>query len=534
MEEVTGEEAALGKMTQRELQQRALPFAHDGAPAHRVAPPAEVLMIGYFFFPAADGTSDAEVADHARRYLAAHPSGQDAAGAALHALPDHLDLEALVQQMPASRRESARRYLTRQVTTHGPRGQEMMPGLAGDDTAAISYVALSVPWRGYGAGTIAGIRRTKPVGLLAVFEGWSIDAVGRLSFSERPPIFRAPRAPAPPTAGAALLLAGAAQTDRQVADFLLDLTSYVGLGLSAAGLPVVGLLVRFLSSQTQKAVDSAFGQGQDLLSGFKKLLDAHKISLETDLAAAQVKTYQDYMHIHYNDAWLEDVQHASDPMPAEAKEHLEKLRTFVKKVTDDFDGTSELFTAVNLMRVQAPSASPDLHAASEAMYKASGFFYMANLALTLGRQAFNAQYAMEGAAAAQKIAALVADYSTEYTAYAVALKAAVDEQVRLRVGKLYIPEEMPGDVTIWDFYDPPGTMRYRRACCGGPDCRKKRRGAEAHLKRLQADIEVAYRQHLCDMFWGKKAESLDAAVAAMKDNDEKLKALAAQCRKARA
>ena len=161
------------------------------------------------------------------------------------------------------------------------------------------------------------------------------------------------------------------------------------------------------------------------------------------------------------------------------------------------------------------------------MYKAGGFFYLANVALTLGRQAFNAQYTMEGSAAAWKIADRLSASSTIYVEYVAALKAAVDRQVEQRLALIH-PSESGGTVWIWDNYYPTpeaGALVYSRHCCGGDDCAQKARDRDAILNQKVTECRAQYRKELCAKFWDGTDQSFDQAVAAMQDNDKKLKVL---------
>ena len=68
-----------------------------------------------------------------------------------------------------------------------------MPRLPGEAPVDVTNVALAEPWRRHHAGTIAAVRRATPAGLLAVFDGWRLDATGRLAYTEPPVQHAAPR-----------------------------------------------------------------------------------------------------------------------------------------------------------------------------------------------------------------------------------------------------------------------------------------------------------------------------------------------------
>jgi hypothetical protein len=297
------------------------------------------------------------------------------------------------------------------------------------------------------------------------------------------------------------------------------------------GLPGVGLLITLLSAQTQQAVDGSFSRGPGLLDAFKKLLQANRISLENDLAGAEITNYRDYAKIHYNDAWLDQVMNAPDPLPSDIKDKVSKLQGFTSKITEDFDGTAPLFTAVDTMRVTNPQPG-DIHGVTEAMLKSEGFFYMANVALTLGRQAFNAKYTMDGPAAAAKIAGLLASYSQIYADYAAAVKRTVDAQVAARPGLIH-PRDTGGEVWIWDDYYPSpgeGALAYSQKCCGSGDCHDKARDRDRVMAQMRVDRTEQYRKDLCGRFWDGSHQTFDQAVASMQDNNAKLQKLAQTCK----
>jgi hypothetical protein len=313
------------------------------------------------------------------------------------------------------------------------------------------------------------------------------------------------------------------------ADTILTLTNYVGQYLSMTGLPATGLLASLLSGLTQQAVDSSLGRGPGLLEAFQKLLDANRITLEKDLARAVITTYRDYAKNHYNDAWPDQVMKAPDPLPSDIKDKVSRMQDFTKKMTEDFDGTPDMFTAVNMMRVDNPQPG-DVHGVTEAMLKSEGFFYMANVILALGRQAFNAKYTMEGPKAAAKLAGLVASYSQIYTDYAAALKWTVDQQVAARAGMFY-PFNGSAEYGIWDrYYGDPGWLSYDEKCCGIDDCNDKQRKRDAKMEQIRAERTERYRTELCGRFWDGSSQTFDQAVAKMRDNNAVLQKLAQDCR----
>ena len=259
-------------------------------------------------------------------------------------------------------------------------------------------------WNGYPAGTIVAIRPSAPVQVIAVFDEWTIDAAGQLTRTPSAPATTQPPHVPPKISAAALTAAVTAVSPGQTfADTVLpdQLRGPVPLhdGPARSGPASASLLSGF----AQQAVDGAFSSGPGLIDAFKQLLQANRIKLENDLAGAVILNYRDNAEIHYRDAWLDQVMNPPDPAAKDIKDKVAKLEDFADKITTDFDGTSDLFTAVDTMRVPDPQPG-DVHDVTEAMLKAEGFFYMANVALTLGRQAFNAKYTMDGSDAAAKIA----------------------------------------------------------------------------------------------------------------------------------
>jgi hypothetical protein len=482
-----------------------------------------------FFFFAANG---ANASAYATRYLERfQPRRRGASDAVLAELPPLLDSAAVAARAGAEQRPAAERYFAQQTEAYRERAAEQMPLLPGEVAEPPEFVALAGAWRSYRPGTIGCVRRSNDGGLLALFTDWSLDKADRLVHTPSESAPRAAAVYARPADVSSPVVA------KDIADVVLQLANYIGQGLTLSGWPIVGVVVSFLSTATQQLVDGAFGESDQLLDQVATLLEANKISLELDVAEATMTNYEDFMQNHYSDAWLQEIMTRTDPSSPDYQDKLTKLQTFVDKITSDFDTTAPLFTAVDLMRVDTPTVGDDIDKASEAMYKAGGFFYLANATLTLGRQAFNAQLTMQGEDASRKIAGLLASFSKIYTAYAQSLKAVVDQQVESRVALIRYPQyEEGGRAEISDYviYNPryydsdwayPTTYTWYENCCGDSDCSRAWNDAATELPQLQAQARTEYHAWLCGLFWDGSAQSFDDAFAAMADNDAKLQEL---------
>lgn len=488
-------------------------------------------MPTFYFCPATSAAQTSAVHDFARSYLTSvgNPRADDP-DTVVDRPPPTMSLEDLLGGLDPSARSSVEAELARQHDRLASLAEQMAPPGDGDLAASLRYCALAADWRDHPAGTIVGVRDGTPAQVLAVFDGWTVGESGVLSYVTPAPVMGVERHPFPRKVAAAGMRATAdpAQT---FADTVLTLMNYIGQFLAMTGLPGTGLLISGLSAETQKAVDASFGHGPDLMTAFKKLLEANRIALENDLAGAQITNYRDYAGTHYSDAWLDEVMNAPDPMPPEVKEKANRLAGFVTKITEDFDTTCDLFTAVDLMRVSSPKPG-DIHDVTEAMLKAEGFFYMSSVALTLGRQAFNAAYTMDGPKAAARIAGLLAAYSQIYCEYAIQLKASVDAQVNKRP-TLLRSKNTGGEVWIWDDYYPTpadGQLAYSAKCCGAPDCGQKAAERDGILAQMRVDRRDRYRDELHARFWDGSHEKFEAAVQRMVDNNAKLQNLAAGCK----
>jgi hypothetical protein len=487
-------------------------------------------MPTYYFCPADSGVTAATVTGYAASYLSAVGRQHvDAPGSVVDGPPPSFDLDHVVERLEPANRQQTRSYLIDQEQRLKPIAADLVPGLPGEPSADLSLLATAGEWNGHQAGTIVAIRPGTPVQVVAVFEEWTIDAAGQVTRTPSAPVIAEP--PGVPAKVSAATLTAATDPAQTFADTVLTLTNYVGQFLSMTGLPGTGLLASMLSGFAQQAVDGSFSRGPSLIDAFKQLLQANRISLENDLAGAVILNYRDNAEIHYRDAWLNQVMTAPDPLPRDIKDKVDKLEDFAGKITADFDGTSDLFTAVNMMRVSDPQPG-DIHDVTEAMLKSEGFFYMANVALTLGRQAFNVKYTMDGPSAAATIADLLASHSQIYTDYATALKGTVDAQVAARPG-LIQPGEAGGEVYIWDHYYPApgeGELAYSEKCCGNPDCDDKKRTRDGAMAQMRTERTEQYHKDLCARFWDGSHQTFDQAVASMQDNNAKLQKLAQECK----
>jgi hypothetical protein len=489
-------------------------------------------MPTYYFSPASGDVTPATVTGYATSYLSTVGRQYVSAPVAVvDGPPPTLNLDDVVERLDPATRQQTRSHLTDQEQRLRPIAEGLVPGLPGEPSADLGFAATVMAWNGYPAGTIVAIRPSAPVQVIAVFDEWTIDAAGQLTRTPSAPATTQPPHVPPKISAAALTAAVTAVSPGQTfADTVLTLTNYVGQYLSMTGLPGVGLLASLLSGFAQQAVDGAFSSGPGLIDAFKQLLQANRIKLENDLAGAVILNYRDNAEIHYRDAWLDQVMNPPDPAAKDIKDKVAKLEDFADKITTDFDGTSDLFTAVDTMRVPDPQPG-DVHDVTEAMLKAEGFFYMANVALTLGRQAFNAKYTMDGSDAAAKIAGLVASYSQIYTDYATALKRTVDQQVATRSG-MFHSGNPAGEVWIWDDYygpDPAGALVWSEKCCGSDDCAGKGRDRDGVMAQMRVNQTEQYRKDLHGRFWDGDSQTFDQAVAAMQDNNAKLQKLAQDC-----
>ena len=232
----------------------------------------------------------------------------------------------------------------------------------------------------------------------------------------------------------------------------IDLIAYIADGI-ADGFPIVGKLVKAILGLISDSAKSAMG-GVNMLDKFAQQLKASDAQLETDLASADIMTYQFWAAGHYQDQWVADVVKGTN-------DNRSALADFASKVAADLDDrNSRILTAANLMMTQKPTPNDNLNYPTLAMLKSNGFFYLANYVLTLGRQAFNAQLALEGNATAAKTGALLVRLSTVYTAYATALKAAVDQQYAARVGYMQLSiDHAHTQIDIIDNWDPDPSNR---------------------------------------------------------------------------
>jgi hypothetical protein len=397
--------------------------------------------------------------------------------------------------------------------------------------------------------------------LLALFEGWTVDASGQVHFAVPPPRHRG---------GPALIhidggwdddgwsaigndgwgrtipdLDPASQSHpvlQGLADFTLELLQYVGNGIAMTN-PLKGLALAFISAQTQKLVDSLGGASR-ILGEIADMLAANNVALENDLSRAAIRTYEDWAHEHYDASWIQDIM-TKDPKLPDVADKVKKLEEFVTLITKDLDSrNAAVLTAVNLMAEDDPQPSKNLLKPSSAMLKAAGYFYGANYMLVRGRQAFNVQYTKEGAKASLEVCERLVAKSKEYLAYAQKLSASVDRQVDARLALIW-PRRLTGGAEIFDAfktYDGAAhsfpwdvqlnTQVYDGPCCTSSGCDDLYNHVVALAEKLKGLKQPAYRKHLCSWFWGDSTTAtFDDAVRQMKDNDAKLQALYAACQK---
>lgn len=589
-------------------------------------------MATYFFFPAESSASSDQVAKFATGYRTTHPLPLQPPlpEVVLSDLPDLLDTASLLTGVPDQRRAGVERYLTEQLDRYGPIAHELLhatrPGHhavaqepSGSPADSVEFAALAEPWHAYVGGTVVGIRRPGPVGVLAVFDGWTVDPnEGRLRYEAPPP--RTARSPHATTsrasprrfAEAALAVEGdesgttttpgtsqpwsalgAPDNDLQdysgadaskgagishtvppqtwgtsgssdsreipspdpgtsghpglvqAVDFLTDLLGYVGNGLAMTNPtdPLPGLTLTFFAQQFDKAA-KAMDQGPSMVEQITALLNANKIQLEEDLSKTPLRTYEDWATDHYQDNWLSEILGAPDLNAPDIKQKIDTLTEFVGDVTKDLDSrNADILDAVNLLKVDDPSPSKDLMQPSEAMWKAAGWFYAANYVLAKGRQAFNAQYTLNGDAAAARIAGVLAAKSTLYVSYAKQLRKAVDDQAWNRL-QLVSAKSLTGGSQVDDKYktydrrsepdwdnDESNIIYDGEPCCGSDDCASKFKIAQDRMAEFVAQKGPAYRATLITWFWGN-ATGFDDAVWAMMQNDVLLQQTAKVCQDA--
>jgi hypothetical protein len=487
-------------------------------------------MPDYYFCPVGSDVTAAAVTGYAASYLSAvRRQHVDAPGVVVDGPPPVLNLDDVLERLDPATRQQTRSRLIEQEQRLRPIAEGLVPGLPGEPGTDLSFAAMAMSWKGHPAGTIVAVRPSASVQVIAVFEEWAIDAAGHVTRTPSAPVITQPPHTPPQISAAALTAAAVADPGQTFADTILTLANYVGQYLSMTGLPATGLLASLLSGLTQQAVDASLSRGPGLLEAFQKLLDANRIRLEKDLAGAVITTYRELAKTHYNDKWPDQVMSAPTPLSGDFKDKYDRMEDFAKRMTEDFDGTPDMFTAVNMMRVDNPQPG-DVHGVTEAMLKSEGFFYMANVILALGRQAFNAQYTMDGPKAAAKLAGLVASYSQIYTDYAAALKQTVDQQVAARAG-MFSPFDGSAEYGIWDrYYGDHGQLLYDEKCCGPDDCNDKRRERDGKMEQVRAERTEQYRTELYRRFWDGSSQTFDQAVAMMRDNNAVLQKLAKDCR----
>jgi hypothetical protein len=484
-----------------------------------------------YFYPgsAGEGTpaSPSDVLSYAKTCLAKFRAGHsDPAASVLGQLPTLRERAAVLAGVGSGDKATIERYWSQQEATYASLAEEMVP--PADSVIPLRFACLDSRWQGFAPGTIVAVRDTAPVGVLAVFDGWSVDADGRLSHAT--PATSLPHASAALTAGPAAQAMGALDDlniNEKLFEHSLTVINYIAQGLSGV-FPIAGPIISAVIGLISQGNSAAMGGGVAMLDAFAQQLKASDAELETDLAQANVMTYQQWAAKNYQDSWVNDVM-TGDATSRKVLNRKKTLDGFVSAVSSDLTNrSSELLTAVNLMMTEQPVENSNLNNPTLAMLKSPGFFFMSNYVLALGKQAFTAQLTMEGDHAAAKIGKEVAYLSKIYSQYASDLKAAVDKQIQDRLGMLHLQDQqaVSGNtlIYIYDDYDPDdpsdpaGHILYRYSYCGNDEFQSEWAKAQAQF----AELQDSYRT----LFWSGDPATREQAVAAMLDNDTKLQATA--------
>lgn len=472
-------------------------------------------MPEFYYFATGASVAAADVVAEARAGLAglrsAWAEGLDPGGLAIDSPPATIGREELLATLPAEARAATSRYWDRWAAELAERAAEMLPVAV--DGEPIQFECLSAQWRGHPTRTLVGVRHRAPVGLLAVFPGWTVDAVGRI---ESPP----PRAAAASSHAAQVRVGDFGQS---VFSNVSPLIEYVAQGL-VDGFPVLGKLLKMVVGVISDAAKSAMDGGTKQLDAFAQELKASDAQLETDLASAGIMTYQFWAANHYQDQWLVDVSQGDANSPG-VQATRKTLAGFVQSVSDDFDDrNAKVLTAVNLMMTERPAPNPNLEYPTLAMLKSGGFFFLANYVLTLGRQAFNAQLALTDPTTAAALGTQLARLSRVYTDYATALKSAVDQQYAQRTAYLRLSiDRAHCFIDVIDDWDsnpakrPAGMRVWTANYCGSDEYGRRLAEGQADLQRRQD----GYRRS----FWAGDPTARGQAVEQMQSNDRLLQAL---------
>ena len=100
--------------------------------------------------------------------------------------------------------------------------------------------------------------------------------------------------------------------------------------------------------------------GTKKLDAFAQELKASDAQLETDLASADIMTYQFWAANHYQDQWVVDMTQGDQNSPS-VQATRKTLTGFVQTVSGDFDDrNAKVLTAVNLMMTDPPAPNANL------------------------------------------------------------------------------------------------------------------------------------------------------------------------------
>ena len=501
-------------------------------------------MLSYYFYPAQSETDYQVVQNAVAGYREVHDPHGVIETRTLVEPPAVLDLEGFISTLPGTKHESTRRYLEARINEFLPSIAETVPAFPSVPQGAVKFGLLAAPLDEYPRGTVVAVRAGEAVDVFIVLAGWSVGEDGRLNEATDlvSPLALPPTSPAAvfrPSLANELMNSGrldfGANTVRKGSDVVLTIINYGGqlLAMTLKDMPGFGLLISCLASLAQSAMDEALSDSPHLLEDIKNMLLQSKISLETDLAMALIRSFQSYRSMHYDTNWLNEIMNSKDPNAPDVIAKRTKIQEFANKILDQLSNPKKLSDSIALTQDDESATSKNLHQAPDAMLKCGGYFLLANIFLGLGLEAYGAIYTMEGKKAARPFAEALMGRSKDYLGYAQRLQSTATKQVEERKKQLHIIEGA-GGIGLYDDYQVPEDKPWKLACvqtwyihC---DRDKQMKAANEALPTVQENYGKAYRAELCSWFWDGPADGFDKAVDAMKKQDDLIKLNYANCK----